>query len=104
MPSGLSKSLRFKPIWCSHHSLTNVVQQAYEGTCNLLEGTTKFQNEVTTWNKLVFGNIFHKKKYVLARLGGIQKSNTYPFSPYLQQLECQFLEDYSAILRSEKEF
>lgn len=39
-----------------------------------MEAVNAFTTKVSAWNKDVFGNIFWKKRRLLARLGGIQKA------------------------------
>nr|XP_016433782.1 PREDICTED: uncharacterized protein LOC107760269 [Nicotiana tabacum] len=82
----------------------NFMIKAYAGNYSLERGTAQFQAQVSTWNKIVFGNIFYKKKHILARLGRIQKFRAYPFSSFLQKLEGDLLEEYSLILNSEDIF
>lgn len=33
-----------------------------------------FTSKISQWNKVTFGNIFHRKMRLLARLGGIQQA------------------------------
>uniref|UniRef100_A0A2N9J7P9 CCHC-type domain-containing protein n=1 Tax=Fagus sylvatica TaxID=28930 RepID=A0A2N9J7P9_FAGSY len=58
---------------------------------------------VTAWNKSKFGNIFHRKKRILARLNGVQCSLTARPSESLYRIEKSLREDYFTILKLKKE-
>jgi len=46
-----------------------------------------FTPQLKEWNQEVFGNIFKRKKELLARLNGIQNSPNYGYSNFLESLE-----------------
>ncbi|XP_075111507.1 uncharacterized protein LOC142181829 [Nicotiana tabacum] len=99
-----SRPLRLESMWCSHPDFPIIVQNSFNSTDDLLGDTNIFKVNVTTWNRLVFGNIFYKKNHILARLNGIQKSNAYPFSTFLQNLEANLQAKFSVILKREEDF
>lgn len=53
-----------------------------------------FVVEVQKWNRDVFGNIFKKKKRLIACIGGIQKALETHNSRNLELLECQLMEEF----------
>ena len=57
-----------------------------------------FIDRVKKWNVEVFGNIFAKKRRVLARLNGAQKAIAKNPNNFLLNLENQLLSEYSLIL------
>lgn len=92
-------------IWCSYPSFPDMVRQSFDSsTLNLTQPLGHFQEQITTWSRDVFGNIFHKKRNLLARIEGIQRSRAYPRSLFLQELEHTLVRDYSLILQQEQEF
>ena len=56
------------------------------------------------WNANSFGNIFPRKKRLLAQLSGVQKSLCNRHCSFLKNLENKLLNDYNQILRLEEEF
>ena len=56
------------------------------------------------WNYEVFGNLFVRKKKILARLNGAQKAIATRPSAFLLSLEKELSSEYTAILNQEKEF
>ena len=66
--------------------------------------TTNFTRKAKKWNYEVFGNLFARKKRVLARLNGTQKALAENPIESLIRLENQLIEEYSFILLQEEEF
>ena len=70
----------------------------------LKAATANFTKKVRKWNYEVFGNLFARKKRVLARLNGIQKALANYSSESLMRLEDHLIDEYSSILLQEEEF
>ncbi|XP_075634949.1 uncharacterized protein LOC142607348 [Castanea sativa] len=56
------------------------------------------------WNKNIFGNLFHRKKRVLARLGGIQAALSVNPNTVLVDLERDLRAEFNEIAKLEEEF
>ena len=65
---------------------------------------SKFVDRVKKWNVEVFGNLFAKKRRVLARLKGTQKAIAENPNDFLLNLENKLLSKYSLILMQEEEY
>ena len=65
---------------------------------------SKFVDRVKKWNVEVFGNLFAKKRRVLARLKGTQKAIAKNPNDFLLNLENKLLSKYSLILMQEEEY
>ena len=65
---------------------------------------SEFVNRVKKWNVEVFGNLFAKKRRVLARLKGTQKAIAENPNDFLLNLENKLLSKYSLILMQEEEY
>ncbi|KAL6141307.1 hypothetical protein ACLB2K_059597 [Fragaria x ananassa] len=48
---------------------------------------------LSLWNKEVFGHLFHKRKLILARIGGIQKARDRNANPFLINLEADLIQE-----------
>jgi ribonuclease HI len=82
-----------------------VVHNAWEESENVYtRAATLFTDRVTVWNRDIFGNLFHRKKRVLARLSGAQKALASHPTPFLWNLERDLLAEYNSILDQEQEF
>ena len=67
-----------------------------------LQAVKGFIEKIKAWNRDDFGNIIHRKKRILARLGGIQKAlESYPNSN-LTQLELELKRDLERIMTQEE--
>ena len=56
---------------------------------------------IRSWNKTHFGNIFHRKNRLIARLRGIQVALARKPSAYLYSLENQLTQEYNKVLHQE---
>lgn len=70
---------------------------------NLAYSIECFSKEVTLWNRNHFGNIFHKKKRIIARLYDAQKVMTNNLRPFLVNLESQLRKDLEEVLDQERD-
>ncbi|KAK4728133.1 hypothetical protein R3W88_021121 [Solanum pinnatisectum] len=95
---------RFESMWSSHPELVNIIQNVWNNNPNLPTAINKFERDVTIWNRDTFGNIFYKKNKLIRRLQGIQKSENYPESQFLINLEQNLIQEYNTILKMEEEF
>ncbi|XP_050281743.1 uncharacterized protein LOC126722642 [Quercus robur] len=91
-------------MWLHHPDFFRIVREAWPEGANLEVATTDFIRKAKKWNFEVFGNIFAKKKRVLARLNGTQKALANNPIEFLLRLEDQLIEEYSSILLQEEEF
>ncbi|XP_019224694.1 PREDICTED: uncharacterized protein LOC109206328 [Nicotiana attenuata] len=78
--------------------------EAFKDQPTLLQSIDEFKKLATKWNKEVFGNIFHQKNRLLARISGIQRSASYQFSSFLQNLESELNNELNLILKNEEDF
>ena len=80
-----------------------MVQKAWARAACLQEAIKKFSRDASNWNKGQFGNIFNKKRRIMARLGGIQKNLADWPSESLMDLERKLQADLCCVLSQEKE-
>ena len=63
------KPFRFMASWLVDRSFQDVVKE--EDFDSWHDAVGQFQIKASDWNHNCFGNIFHKKRQILARLEGI---------------------------------
>ncbi|KAK0592822.1 hypothetical protein LWI29_026048 [Acer saccharum] len=105
IPRGPFKPFRFEAMWLKHKEFDNVVRCNWGSHVGDLP--TKLQvlsNNIKVWNKEVFGCIFHRKRRILARLLGIQRSLSERCSPWLASLEFKLRDEYEHIIEQEEIF
>jgi hypothetical protein len=104
IPCILPRPFRFESIWFFHVDFLSVVEKAWAIPALTLSITFAiFAALVSVWNKSKFGNIFHRKKLILARLNGVQCALTSSPSESLYRIEKSLREDYFVILKLEEE-
>ena len=94
---------KFQSFWLSDPSFPRVVQQVWSQGHHLQDAITRFSRDATDWNKVHFGNIFAKKRGVMARLDGIQRSLAFRPSHSLVNLERQLQAELAGVLNQEEE-
>lgn len=99
-----NKPFRFHAIWLLHPKFPKVVEEAWSGDRSLPSAISDFTIRVKKWNFEVFGNLFARKKRVLARLGGVQKAIACNISEDLLRLEKNLIEEHAMIMLQEEEF
>ncbi|XP_016566719.2 uncharacterized protein LOC107864811 [Capsicum annuum] len=103
-PSNQIKPFRVESVCLSHQDFPNLINDSFLNFSCITMSTLDFEEKARVWNRLLFGNIFNKKKHLLAKLAGIQKSPNYPTSSFLQGLENTLLNEFNDILNLETEF
>ncbi|OMO90064.1 reverse transcriptase [Corchorus capsularis] len=98
-----SQTLRFENAWMTDPDFKTILKQSWENhDAPIQSKLTKFAEVVRKWNKSSFGNIFQKKKRLLASLRGIQKARCNGENPFLVALEKELQHEYSEVLRQEE--
>ena len=102
--NSLERPFRFQTMWLLHPDFHRIVIEAWSEGVSLKVATTDFTRKAKKWNYEVFGNLFVRKKRVLARLNGTQKVLAENPIESPMRLENQLIEEYSSILLQEEEF
>lgn len=59
----------------THSSFSNITKDIWENLLDEIHNTIElYKQTLKVWNKETFGNIIHRKRFILARLMGIQKT------------------------------
>ncbi|XP_075669007.1 uncharacterized protein LOC142638831 [Castanea sativa] len=103
-PTATEKPFRFHTMWMHHPDFPNVVRKTWEPNPNLQTAVKSFVDNAKQWNKSVFGNIFARKKRVLARLNEAQKALSNGPNCFLIHLERSLIEEYNLIMQQEEEY
>lgn len=73
-------------MWNSHPEFKDIIREAWRENI-LHDAIIEFTITVKKWNKEVFGNIFAKRKRLVARLIGIQKGLANCLNAFLSNLQ-----------------
>ena len=85
-------------MWLLHSDFYRILKEAWPNDAYLQMAIPDFIRKARKWNFEVFGNLFGKKKRVLARLQGTQKALVENPSESLMRLENRLIEECSSIL------
>ena len=91
-------------MWLLHPDFPRIVKEAWSEEIPLSLAITNFTRRAKKWNYKVFGNLFARKRRVLARLNGTQKALAKNPRKSLIRLEKQLIDEYSSILLQEEEY
>ncbi|KAJ4843640.1 hypothetical protein Tsubulata_020155 [Turnera subulata] len=97
------KPFQFQATWLLDSRFQQVVEMAWRGDLPFLDSSRVLQARLSKWNWEVFGNIFHRKKVLLARISGIQRLKATARAGYfLHSLEKELLVEYDRVLAQEE--
>lgn len=104
MGSASNKPFRFQSIWLSHNDFPTIVRESLAGKeVDLAGAITNFTISAQRLNEEVFGNVFARKKQIMARLLGIQRALANSPNIFLINLQDQLSKEYNLILQLEEE-
>lgn len=63
---------RFQLAWFTHDSFDEIMDQHWRGSGPMDDLIAKFTRELGVWNREISGNIFIRKRKLLAKLNGVQ--------------------------------
>ncbi|KAJ4824185.1 hypothetical protein Tsubulata_011922 [Turnera subulata] len=101
-PARKESRFHFQTAWLSHESFPNFVRHAWkEGTdwCATLQ---QFSQNLQEWNSTDFGNIFRRKRRLLARITGIQRYLDKKPSRFLANLDLELRWELDSVLAQEE--
>ena len=99
----LPRPFKFQSFWLLDLSFPKIVSDTWGRLRSLKEAIDCFSRKALDWNKHYFGNIFGKKKRVMACLNGIQKNlATNPLHSLLE-MEKELHKELNELLNQEEE-
>ena len=93
-----NKPFRFQSMWMLHPDFPRAVKESWGREQLLTDAISGFTRQAKQWNVNVFGNLFARKRRVLARINGAQKALSNNPSDFLIQLEKNLIEEYNLIM------
>ncbi|KAK8606369.1 hypothetical protein V6N13_030652 [Hibiscus sabdariffa] len=93
---------RYFSAWQSHADFSRMVADNWVVKSSMSVTLQSFVKAADTWNKTIFGYVGTKKRMLMARLRGIQKSLCCHPSRFLRRLESELLVDLEHLLDQEE--
>ena len=96
------RPFRFLAAWLTDQSFQSLVAKEWCNSKGYTRAAHDFVDKVSVWNKENFGNIFKRKRNLLARLNGIQHALEKFDSNRLLELESKLKTELETILSQEE--
>ncbi|KAL5755807.1 hypothetical protein ACOSQ2_020553 [Xanthoceras sorbifolium] len=105
IPNNFLKPFRFEAMWSSHAEYSGLVSNCWtRNVGSLSEKLNALAANLKDWNRDSFGSIFRRKRVLLARILGIQKSLSYNYNSSLVSLKYHLSREYNDIINQEEIF
>ncbi|XP_052287360.1 uncharacterized protein LOC127898893 [Citrus sinensis] len=99
-----SRPFRFQAAWLTNDGFKDFVATSWDRNVTYMEAANLFRLKVMDWNRQQFGNIFWRKRRLMARLGGIQRALEKYSSQGLLELELKLRTELEEVLTQEEIF
>lgn len=100
----VNRPFRFYANWLADESFMGVVQQAWQGSPSWQQAVNNLQEAATTWNRDCYGNLFHRKRRLMALLEGATSRMVMGENRHLEKLKKKLWSEYIAIVSQEELF
>ncbi|CAA0831454.1 Unknown protein, partial [Striga hermonthica] len=100
-PTGL-KPFHFLASRLTHESFDSLVEHVWSSRGSYDAKVGDFISKASEWNSNVFGNIFQRKRRLLARIGGIPRTRDFGRNPFLRSLEQRLKVELDEVLFQEE--
>ncbi|XP_031095145.1 uncharacterized protein LOC115999435 [Ipomoea triloba] len=96
------KPFRFNMAWSLHTDFMNCVRSSWDTGKGLEENKIRTAEALQNWNRNTFGDIFQRKKRLLSRIKGVQRSLSSHIRNDLIRLERKLREELQLTLQQEE--
>ena len=97
-----NRPFHFLATWLTHDHFSNFVKQVWNSKIHYNAATSQFVQEVQAWNRNVFGNIFQRKRRLMARINGIQATLESRNSYSLMRMEARLRNELETVMSQEE--
>ncbi|XP_050386407.1 uncharacterized protein LOC126802753 [Argentina anserina] len=96
--NGRVTPFKIQAMWFSHGDYSDFISSTWNSLNGDFSSEIKdLSSALSTWNKEIFGHLFHRKKKILTRIGGIQKARDKHENSFLTNLEADLIKEYETI-------
>ncbi|XP_074314900.1 uncharacterized protein LOC141651074 [Silene latifolia] len=100
--NSVQRPFRFQAAWMTHENFSEFIASNWETNNNLVSQLSDLSEKLQHWNETVFGNIFRKKRELMARIGGCQRELSQGRQGHLIKLEAKLRKELDEILEREE--
>ncbi|OMO52408.1 reverse transcriptase [Corchorus capsularis] len=96
------RPFRFQVAWLTHEEFDSCFEASWLRGLDILGSIIAMIEDVKRWSVDSFGDIFKRKPELVARINGIQNSQAYGCSSFLEELEVELQREYREVLYQEE--
>ncbi|CAJ2657672.1 unnamed protein product [Trifolium pratense] len=97
------RQFRFESAWLLEDKYTNMLSQSWNRDNSLIKNLSTVEREIKAWRFQSIDNVLYKKRELMSRLNGIQRSlQSAHYNSSLKRLEKKLQGELSIILRKEE--
>ncbi|XP_074300458.1 uncharacterized protein LOC141631726 [Silene latifolia] len=100
--STINRPFRFQACWMKHENFKDFVEESWPVDGIFQQKLSTLARKLKDWNTQIFGNIFRKKKELMARIGGCQRELSLRRIPYLIKLEAKLRRELDEVMEQEE--
>lgn len=93
----VNRPFRFQAAWLTHENFKDFIHTDWSHETPLIPLLHSLSENLKTWNKEIFHNIFRKKRKLIARINGIQSAQSRGRNSSLIKLEARLRRDLDVI-------
>ncbi|KAJ4840913.1 hypothetical protein Tsubulata_001108 [Turnera subulata] len=94
----------FQTAWMAHENFPKFVRHSWNANSDWCSSLQGFSQNLQEWNNSEFGNIFKRKRRLLARIAGIQNYLDKRPSSFLSHLDLELRSELDSVLAQEEMF
>lgn len=98
----INRPFKFQAAWLTHEQFDKFVNDKWDSNGPLIPALAKLSSDLQVWNRENFGNIFHQKKHLMARIAGVQQRLSTATDRGLLKLESKLRRELDDILQREE--
>lgn len=98
----INRPFRFQAAWLTHEKFRDFLIDKWNQTAPLIPHLKSLSSDLQHWNKETFYNIFRQKRWLLARIGGIQTQLSKGRNSSLLKMEASLRRELDIILDQEE--
>ena len=97
-PKQSTKPFKFQAAWLTHENFHDFLEENWDRTLPIYPHLSQLSTALSTWNREVFGNLFHRKKQLWNRLAGTQLRLAQGYNRFLSKLEARLKIELDLVL------
>ncbi|XP_074284243.1 uncharacterized protein LOC141608798 [Silene latifolia] len=100
--NSVNRPFRFQACWLTHENFKEFVEESWPSDGNFPSRLDLLSKKLQNWNSTIFGDIFRRKRSLIARIGGCQRELSFARQRHLIKLEAKLRKELDEVLAQEE--